>query len=91
MDDESGVRFARLERAPAYKIVSDAILKDIIGGRLQIGNRLPSEQKLAEQFGVNRLTVREGIRLRKRPVSFAGNSASAWSSVALLRQPRWPL
>ena len=28
-----------------------------------MGNRLPSEQKLAEQFGVNRSTVREGIRL----------------------------
>jgi len=26
------VRFSRLERAPAYKTVSDAILKDIIGG-----------------------------------------------------------
>ena len=63
MSDNSEVRFARLERAPAYKIVSDAILKDIIGGRLQMGNRLPSEQKLAEQFGVNRSTVREGIRL----------------------------
>lgn len=63
MNDNSEVRFERLERAPAYKIVSDAILKDIIGGRLQIGNRLPSEQKLAEQFGVNRSTVREGIRL----------------------------
>jgi GntR family transcriptional regulator, transcriptional repressor for pyruvate dehydrogenase complex len=63
MHDSPEVRFARLERAPAYKIVSDAILKDIIGGRLQIGNRLPSEQKLAEQFGVNRSTVREGIRL----------------------------
>ena len=57
------MRFARLDRAPAYKIVSDAILKDIIGGRLRMGNRLPSEQKLAEQFGVNRSTVREGIRL----------------------------
>jgi GntR family transcriptional regulator, transcriptional repressor for pyruvate dehydrogenase complex len=63
MNDNPEVRFARLERAPAYKIVSDAILKDIIGGRLQLGNRLPSEHKLAEQFGVNRSTVREGIRL----------------------------
>jgi GntR family transcriptional regulator, transcriptional repressor for pyruvate dehydrogenase complex len=63
MTDNVEVRFAKLERAPAYKTVSDAILKDIIGGRLRIGNRLPSEQKLAEQFGVNRSTVREGIRL----------------------------
>jgi GntR family transcriptional regulator, transcriptional repressor for pyruvate dehydrogenase complex len=63
MNNNSEVRFARLARAPAYKSVSDAILNDIIGGRLQMGYRLPSEQKLAEQFGVNRSTVREGIRL----------------------------
>jgi DNA-binding FadR family transcriptional regulator len=63
MTEEVEVRFAKLERSPAYKTVSEAILKDIIGGRLQVGNRLPSEQRLAEQLGVNRSTVREGIRL----------------------------
>jgi GntR family transcriptional regulator, transcriptional repressor for pyruvate dehydrogenase complex len=63
MSDNQEIRFARLERAPAYKNVSEAILKDIIDGRLTVGNRLPSEQKLAEQFGVHRSTVREGIRL----------------------------
>jgi|GEM_PF-3946580 GntR family transcriptional repressor for pyruvate dehydrogenase complex len=63
MSDNQEIRFARLERAPAYKNVSEAILKDIIDGRLTVGNRLPSELKLAEQFGVHRSTVREGIRL----------------------------
>lgn len=63
MSENAEVRFNRLERAPAYRTVSDAILKEIIAGRLRMGNRLPSEQKLAEQFGVNRSTVREGIRL----------------------------
>ena len=37
MNDNPVVRFARLERAPAYKIVSDAILKDIIGGTVADG------------------------------------------------------
>ena len=37
MNENVEVRFSRLERAPAYKTVSDAILKDIIGGRLRIG------------------------------------------------------
>ena len=78
MNDNSEVRFERLERAPAYKIVSDAILKDIISGRLQIGNRLPSEQKLAEQFGVNRSTVREGIRLLEETGVLRRELASAW-------------
>ena len=63
MSDNQEIRFARLERAPAYKNVSEAILKDIIDGRLTVGKRLPSEHKLAEQFGVHRSTVREGIRL----------------------------
>jgi DNA-binding GntR family transcriptional regulator len=48
MNDNQEIRFARLEPAPAYKNVSEAILKDIINGRLTVGNRLPSEQKLAE-------------------------------------------
>jgi len=55
--------FARLERAPAYRLVYDAIERQIIGGKLKIGDPLPAETQLAEQFGVNRSTVREGIRL----------------------------
>ena len=55
--------FTRIERAPAYRLVYDAIEKDILAGRLRIGDPLPAETQLAEQFGVNRSTVREGIRL----------------------------
>ena len=33
MSENPEIRFARLERAPAYKNVSEAILKDIIDGR----------------------------------------------------------
>lgn len=59
----SEIKFARLARAPAYRIVSDAILKEIMDGRLGVGIQLPTEQKLADQFGVTRSTVREGIRV----------------------------
>jgi len=55
--------FPRIERAPAYRLVYDAIEREIFAGRLQVGDKLPSETALAEQFGVNRSTVREGIRL----------------------------
>ena len=55
--------FARIERTPAYRLVYDAIEREIMTGRLQVGNPLPAEMQLAEQFGVNRSTVREGIRL----------------------------
>lgn len=55
--------FARLDVPPAYKVVYEAIETEILAGRLQPGDQLPTETALAEQFGVNRSTVREGIRL----------------------------
>ena len=42
MNESVEVRFSQLERAPAFKTVSDAILKDLIGGRLRIGCRARS-------------------------------------------------
>lgn len=55
--------FSKLEVAPAYRQVFDAIEQQILAGKLRPGDRLPSEIELANQFGVNRSTVREGIRL----------------------------
>jgi GntR family transcriptional repressor for pyruvate dehydrogenase complex len=55
--------FSRLERAPAYRLVYDAVEREILAGRLRVGDPLPAETQLAEQFQVNRSTVREGIRL----------------------------
>jgi GntR family transcriptional repressor for pyruvate dehydrogenase complex len=55
--------FSRIERAPAYRLVYDAIEREILAGRLRVGDPLPAEIQLADQFGVNRSTVREGIRL----------------------------
>jgi GntR family transcriptional repressor for pyruvate dehydrogenase complex len=46
--------------------VSDEILvqiKDaVLGGKFQIGDRLPNERTLAEQFGASRTSVREALR-----------------------------
>ena len=55
--------FGKLERLPAYRAVYDAIEGQILSGRLRVGDPLPPEVQLAGQFGVNRSTVREGIRL----------------------------
>jgi GntR family transcriptional repressor for pyruvate dehydrogenase complex len=55
--------FGKLERLPAYRLVYDAIEGQILSGRLRVGDPLPPEIQLAGQFGVNRSTVREGIRL----------------------------
>jgi GntR family transcriptional repressor for pyruvate dehydrogenase complex len=63
MTVEKSISFPKIERATAYKTVSEAIAQEIIEGRLRPGSRLPTEQALASQFGVNRSTLREGIRL----------------------------
>lgn len=56
-------RFQRLEAAPAYRTVAASIEREIVAGRIKPGDQLPTEMALAETFGVNRSTVREGIRL----------------------------
>jgi len=72
--------FTRIERAPAYKLVYDAIEKQIFAGRLKVGDPLPAETTLAEQFGVNRSTVREGIRLLEQSGLSSDRAASARAS-----------
>ena len=54
--------FSRLQRSPAYRVVADALQKAVLEKTMKPGDALPIEGDLAEQFGVNRSTVREGIR-----------------------------
>lgn len=42
--------------------VSDRIIDDIIGGRYKPGDKLPSEQAIADELGTGRNSVREAIR-----------------------------
>jgi DNA-binding FadR family transcriptional regulator len=56
-------RFERIQVAPAYQQVAEAIEREILAGNLAPGERLGTEADLVRQFGVNRSTVREGIRL----------------------------
>jgi GntR family transcriptional repressor for pyruvate dehydrogenase complex len=56
-------RFDKLNLPPAYQVVSQAIETEILNGLFKPGEQLPSEIELASQFGVNRSTVREGLRL----------------------------
>ena len=46
---------------PAYMKIHDQIKKDIDEGSWKIGERLPSERDLAEEFAVSRMTLRQAI------------------------------
>ncbi len=52
----------RLKIARAYEAVQQALEEAILSGALKPGEPLPIETELAEQFGVTRHTVREGMR-----------------------------
>lgn len=56
------VEIAKLRVPPAYQVVSEELQRLILEGQLKPGEQLPSETDLATRFGVNRSTVREGIR-----------------------------
>ena len=55
--------FRRIDVAPAYQKVADAIEREIVNGRIKPGEPIGTELELGRQFGVNRSTVREGIRV----------------------------
>jgi GntR family transcriptional regulator, transcriptional repressor for pyruvate dehydrogenase complex len=56
------LQFEKLNVLSAYQVVSRELRRMIVSGDLKAGAQLPTEVELAEQFGVNRSTVREGIR-----------------------------
>ncbi len=57
-----GNMFEPVEREPAYTRVSAAIEAKILSRALKDGDQLPAELDLAQQFRVNRSTVREALR-----------------------------
>jgi DNA-binding FadR family transcriptional regulator len=56
--DSQKIRTVRL-----YEHVAGSIRARIVSGELREGERLPTEQKLADSYGVSRNVVREGIRV----------------------------
>ena len=60
---ETAATFDRIKPRPAYELVAEAIERKILAGRLRPGDPVGTESELVKQFGVNRSTVREGIRL----------------------------
>lgn len=63
--DKIGIvnRLRSYQMQPAYMSIHDSIKKDIETGIWKIGDRLPSERDLAEQFSVSRMTLRQAVTL----------------------------
>lgn len=55
-------KFAPVASTPVYIKVAEAIEEEIVSGRILPGERIGTEADLCKAFGVNRSTVREGIR-----------------------------
>lgn len=61
LEDRSG-RVDRDKPVHVWQQVADMIREDIRAKRLRKGARLPSENELAAQYGVARLTIRRAIQ-----------------------------
>jgi DNA-binding GntR family transcriptional regulator len=55
-------QFARITATPAYRLVADAIEREILSGRLRPGEPIGTEAQLVQQFGVNRSSTRRSMR-----------------------------
>ena len=53
--------FATIQKQSASAECAAALRRAIVSGELSAGERLPPERALAEQFGVNRLTLRGAL------------------------------
>jgi len=56
------MEFQPVATRKVYSVVADQILASIRTGRLKPGDQLPSEARLAEQFGISRSSLREALR-----------------------------
>ena len=54
-------QFDRIEGIPRYVQIRQSLSDEIQSKKLKPGQKLPSEEELAVQFGVSRMTVRQGI------------------------------
>ena len=54
--------FRRIKNQRAFEEIAEQIRQELAARRLRVGDRLPPERALAEQFGVSRNTLREALR-----------------------------
>jgi len=57
-----GINYENLNTEGLAKQISGKIRDAILGGALKVDERLPTEEELAERFGVSRPTIREALK-----------------------------
>lgn len=71
--------FSKVQTKRLPEIIADQIEEAIIQRAFEIGTQLPSEQQLAEQFGVSRNVVREAFKfLKERGLITIQNGSGAY-------------
>lgn len=68
---------------PKYRQVYEALLQQIVSGRVKAGGRLPSEADLVHRFGASRITVARALR----ELQLAGLVERRAGSGTYVRQP----
>jgi DNA-binding GntR family transcriptional regulator len=56
------VPFDRWDERPLYLQVAEALREQITEGKIEPGERLPTEAELADTYGVARETIRQALR-----------------------------
>jgi GntR family transcriptional repressor for pyruvate dehydrogenase complex len=74
-------------RRKLYELVVDQIVEDVSSGRLEPGEKLPTERALAEEFTVGRSSIREALRMLETD----GVIESAGRGVFVVSRDRNPL
>ncbi|MFD8911707.1 SAV_2336 N-terminal domain-related protein [Streptomyces sp. NPDC059575] len=88
---EAGIELrieARPPRKKAYEVVVEALIEDIQSGAFPAGERLPTQQTLAERYSVSRSTVRRALeQLRIYGYAISDPSSSGALPVAPVTPP----
>ena len=61
--EKSSSMYAPIQPVKVFERVAEQIEKRILDGELRVGDRLPTERELAEQFRVSRTAVREALKI----------------------------
>lgn len=63
MNEPVSLQLEPVNRRRAHEEVVHQIRREILAGRLKVGDRLPGERQLSETLGVSRASVREAMRV----------------------------